>query len=208
MFNKGLQKLKYICKTIKMKTNQLTTLSLIFFLFAAFNVNAQAKKEKEEKNTLVITHDFDGKEKTYTLDFSDLEKSLSKLGNNLEKLGDEMEAYFEDFEETTIEVIEIEENDDEFKITITEKQNGKESTKTMYGEEAKKYLTEKEEEKKKLNWMNVEGDITLDVNDDEGESIHIELNMNDLFEDFGIEFSENKKEDKKIIIIKTPNKED
>jgi hypothetical protein len=94
------------------------------------------------------------------------------------------------------------------KIKITEKQNGKEKSRELYGEEAKKYLEEKEKEKKSLNWMNVEGDITIDVNDDDGEeNIHIELNMNDLFEDLGIEFSGDKKEDKKIIIIKSKSKE-
>jgi predicted hydrocarbon binding protein len=188
-----------------MKPLTLTFATFIIGTLFSFNAEAQSKKEKEE-TTIVITREKDGKEKTYTLDFSDLEKGLEDLGKSFEKFGNEMEEFFDDIEETNIEVIEVEESENDFKIKITEKQNGKEKSRELYGEEAKKYLEEKE--KKSLNWMNVEGDITIDVNDDDGEdNIHIELNMNDLFEDLGIEFSEDKKEDKKIIIIKSKSKE-
>ena len=190
-----------------MKPLTLTITTFILGTLFSFNAEAQSKKEKEE-NTIVITREKDGKEKTYTLDFSDLEKGLEDLGKSFEKFGNEMGEFFDDIEETNIEVIEVEESENDFKIKITEKQNGKEKSRELYGEEAKKYLEEKEKEKKSLNWMNVEGDITIDVNDDDGEeNIHIELNMNDLFEDLGIEFSEDKKEDKKIIIIKSKSKE-
>ena len=190
-----------------MKPLTLTIATFILGTLFSFNAEAQSKKEKEE-NTIVITREKDGKEKTYTLDFSDLEKGLEDLGKSFEKFGNEMGEFFDDIEETNIEVIEVEESENDFKIKITEKQNGKEKSRELYGEEAKKYLEEKEKEKKSLNWMNVEGDITIDVNDDDGEdNIHIELNMNDLFEDLGIEFSGDKKEDKKIIIIKSKSKE-
>jgi len=190
-----------------MKPLTLTITTFILGTLFSFNAEAQSKKEKEE-NTIVITREKDGKEKTYTLDFSDLEKGLEDLGKSFEKFGNEMGEFFDGIEETNIEVIEVEESENDFKIKITEKQNGKEKSRELYGEEAKKYLEEKEKEKKSLNWMNVEGDITIDVNDDDGEdNIHIELNMNDLFEDLGIEFSEDKKEDKKIIIIKSKSKE-
>ena len=191
-----------------MKPLTLTIATLILGTLFSFNAEAQSKKEREEENTIIITREKDGKEKTYTLDFSDLEKGLEDLGKSFEKFGNEKEELFDDIEETNIEVIEVEESENDFKIKITEKQNGKEKSRELFGEEAKKYLEEKEKEKKSLNWMNVEGDITIDVNDDDGEdNIHIELNMNDLFEDLGIEFSEDKKEDKKIIIIKSKSKE-
>lgn len=191
-----------------MKPLTLTIATLILGTLFSFNAEAQSKKEREEENTIIITREKDGKEKTYTLDFSDLEKGLEDLGKSFEKFGNEMEEFFDDIEETNIEVIEVEESENDFKIKITEKQNGKEKSRELFEEEAKKYLEEKEKEKKSLNWMNVEGDITIDVNGDDGEdNIHIELNMNDLFEDLGIEFSEDKKEDKKIIIIKSKSKE-
>lgn len=134
-------------------------------------------------------------EKTITIDGEKLLESLEKLELQFEK-------FVTEIEQTGFEIIEVNQLEKDIELLITKSQNNTKEVTILRGAEAQKYLDEKQKEAK-ANIVIEPSKYGFTYSSNQKT---VEIDLQNLLTEMGIDLNEEKKTKRKILIIDTkPN---